>query len=119
MVRWKVLVSAVVLAALGMAELAVSNIAQAGMFDMMNPSRWFGGDHDRDYYYDRDYYRGRGYGPYGWGGGPYGWGGGPYGWGGGPYGWGGYGYPGVYGYPYGGLPATGTTQQAPAPKLPE
>ena len=130
MARRKALVSAVVLVALGMAEPAVTNFAQAGMFDMMNPSKWFGGSRDRDYY-DRDYYYGRGWGggpygwgggPYGWGGGPYGWGGGPYGWGGGPYGWGGWGYPGAYAYPYAVVPGTATTQQqapAPAPKVPE
>ncbi|MDZ7750232.1 MAG: hypothetical protein U5S82_00940 [Gammaproteobacteria bacterium] len=60
---------------------AALNVAQADMFDMINPSRWF--DNDRDYYR----------GPYG--GGPYGYG--PYGPG---YGWGG--HPGHYGNPYGG-----------------
>lgn len=67
------------------------NVAQAGMFDMINPSRWF--DNDRDDYYGYGGPYGHGpYGPYGYG--PYGYGG-PYGgWGGYP----GYGYPG-YGYP--------------------
>jgi len=56
--------------------------------DMMNPSRWMGGNHDR-----YDDYRGRGYG-YGYG----------YpGWG--P-GYGGYGYPG-WGYPGWGYPGYG------------
>ena len=70
------------------------------MGNIMNPSRWFGGDHDR--YYDRGYY---GYG------GPYG-GYGPWGYGGygGPYGpWGG-GYPG-YGY---GAPVVAPYAVAPA-----
>ena len=69
------------------------NLAQAGMFDMMNPSRWMGDDDDDyRYRYGRYGYPGYGYGgPYGHGG-PYGYGGGPYGYGGyGPYGgWGGY-----------------------------
>lgn len=89
--------------AAGMGLGAIS-VAGAGMFDMMNPSRWFG-DRDRDY----DRHRYGGYGPYGWGGGPYGWGGGPYGWGGGgPYGWGGgpYGWGGYNPWGYGSRPST-------------
>ena len=39
------------------------DVAQAADFgDWMNPSKWFGGDRDRDYY-GSDYYGGRGYGP--------------------------------------------------------
>lgn len=123
MLRRKMIVLVTALAALGLSDLVLTNAAEAGMFDMMNPSRWFS-DRDRGYYgrdyYDRGYY-GRGYGPYGYGGGPYGWGGYPGygGWGGGPYGWGGYpGYGGWGGYPYGGVPVTGATKEA-APKLPE
>lgn len=108
-------------AALCVGGAAVFTIAQAFDFgNMMNPSRWF--DNDR---YDRGYYRG--YDPYGgYGGyGPYGYGGGPYGWGG-P-GYGGWGYPGYGGYGgYGGAPSTivvnptqGSSNEAPAPRLPE
>jgi hypothetical protein len=76
------------------------------MGNMMNPSKWMGGNKDKDRYDD--------YGPgpgYGYGGGPgYGYGPGPgYGYGGGPgYGYGpgpGYGYGGGPGYGYGGNPA--------------
>ncbi|HEB96859.1 MAG TPA: sulfur globule protein CV3 [Sedimenticola thiotaurini] len=82
--------------AVGMASVAYLPSAAAGnMFNMFNPSKWFGSDrHYDDYYYDRwgGPYGYRGWGP-GWGG-P-GWGYGPaYGWGGYPYG---YGYP-PYGY---------------------
>jgi hypothetical protein len=112
-----------ILARLSVALLCIggvmaANVAQAFDFgNMMNPSRWF----DNDRYYDRGYYGGYGgpyggYGPYGYG--PYG----PYGgWGGYP-GWGG-GYPG---YGYGNAPSTivvnptpSTSNQAPAPRLPE
>ena len=69
--------------------------------DMMNPSKWMGGSHDRD-----DYYRGGpGYGYPGWGGYP---GYGYPGWGGYP----GYGYPG-YGYPGYGYPGYGRGSSAP------
>ena len=95
----------------GLGGLGLVGTAQAGMFDMMNPGEWFGGDDDR-------YYGGRYGGPYGYGGGPYGWGGGPYGWGGGPYGWG--------GGPYGGYGPGSTIvvtpqggDKQPAPALPE
>lgn len=121
MVRRTAIVPIVAAVALGVGEGAVTNVAEAGMFDMINPSRWFGGDHDR--YYDRYRY---GYGPGYWGGGgPYGWGG-PYGGGwGGP--WGGGGWPGYYGgyggYGYGRpivvAPSSGSSQKAPPPKLPE
>jgi len=106
----------ILIAALGMAGLTLTGAAHAFNFgNMMNPSRWFGGNDD---YYDRGYYRYGGYGPYGWGG-P--WGGGGYG----PYGWGGpWGYPGGYGYG-GGSPSTivvtpqGGESKAPAPRAPE
>jgi hypothetical protein len=119
-VRRKSIVSVAAVAVLILGESPVTNIAQAGIFDMMNPSRWFG-DRDRDRYRDRDYYwgRGYGYGPgyYGGGwGGPWGY---PGGWGG-PY-WGypgGWGYPGYYGYPYGVAPTTQHSEK-PAPRLPE
>ena len=88
-------------AVLCIAGAAAANVAQAfDMGNIMNPSRWFGGDHDR--YYDRGYY---GYG-------------GPYG-GYGPWGYGGYG---------GGYPSTivvnptaGSSNEAPTPppRLPE
>jgi hypothetical protein len=80
----------------------------AGAFDMgnmMNPSKWMGGNNDR--YDDYDDYGGYGGGPgYGYPGGPpgYGYGGPPgYGYGGGP----GYGYGGGPGYGYGGGPGYG------------
>jgi len=79
----------------------------AGAFDMgnmMNPSKWMGGNNDRDRYDD-----------YGYGGPGYGYGGYPgYGFGGPGYGYGGYpgygygGYPGYGGYGgYGGYPGYG------------
>ena len=76
-----------ILAATGLAGTLLSYSPASNAFDfgnMMNPSKWMGGDNDR---YDD--------GPYGgpWGGGPYG--GGP--WGG--YGPGPYGPPGPYGAP--------------------
>jgi len=122
MLRRKRIIPVMVAAILGLGGQAAPDVAQAGgIFNMMNPSRWFGNDRD-------DYYRGRGGGPYGWGGGPYGWGGGPYGWGGGPYGWGG----GPYGWgggPYGwggrgyGQPSTiivtPSSGEKSAPKPPE
>lgn len=115
MFKQKVFAVAAVAVAIGLPGLVVPEPASAGMFDMMNPSRWFGGNRD---YYDDDYRYGYGRGRYGYGG-PYGWGGGPYGWGGGPYGWGG-GYPGYgYGYPYGVVPGAGTTQKQAPPRLPE
>ena len=74
------------------------------MGNMMNPSKWMGGDKDKDRYYDD-------YGPgYGYGGPGYGYGGPGYGYGGYPgYGYGGYGgYPGYGGYGgYGGYPGYG------------
>ncbi len=90
------------------------------MGNMMNPSKWMGGNNDR---YDDDYYyEGPGYGypggppGYGYGAPPgYGYGGGyggpGYGYGGAPgYGYGGapgYGYGGAPGYGYGAVPAYG------------
>ena len=73
--------------------------AATNMFNMFNPSKWFGSDRRYDdYYYDRGPYGYRGWGP-GWGYGP------GYGWGGYPYG--GYGYP-PYGY---GVPGYVVPQQ--------
>jgi len=107
--------SAATATALGMALLAVTNVAQAfDMGNMMNPGDWF--DNDNDHYrYGRGY---RGYGPYGYGGGPYGYGGGPYGWGGGYPGYGGY---GGYGQQRTIVvnPSSGAGQTAPPPRLPE
>ncbi len=97
-------------------SLSLASTAYAfNMGNMMNPSRWMGGDKDNDNDNDRydDYGRGYGYGGPGYGGYPgYGYGGYP-GYGGGP-GYGGYpgygygGYPG-YGYGYGGYPGYGGT----------
>ena len=110
----KKITSVATAAALGVAILAVTNIAHAfNMGNMLNPGEWFDNNDDDYYRYGRGYYGG--YGPYGYG--P--WGGGPYGWGG-PYGgWGG--YPG-----YGGQPSTivvnpssGKEQAPPPPRLPE
>jgi hypothetical protein len=86
------------------AGLLVAGQAQAFNFgNIMNPSRWFGGNRGYDRYDD---YYGPGYGGYGPGYGGYGPGYGGYGYPG--YG-GGYGYPGYggYGYPGYGVPATG------------
>ena len=77
------------LAALALAGMPSADVAHArGMGDWMNPSKWFGGNRDRDYY-GSDYYGGPGYG---WGGPGYGYGGPGYGWGGPGYGYGGPGY---------------------------
>ena len=102
------LVPAAVAAILGLGAVTA---AQAGMFDMMNPNRWFGDrDHDRYRYGGYGPYGG-GYGPYGYGA-PYGWGG-PYGGWGGPYGgWGGYNRPSTIVV----NPSNGSGEQ---PKLPE
>jgi len=109
------------------ASLLLANSASAfDMGKMMNPSKWMGGNKDRDRY--DDYYGGPGYG---YPGGPpgYGYGGAPgygppgYGYGGAPgYGPPGYGYGGAPGYGaapaygYGGAPtysapASGSTQE--------
>jgi hypothetical protein len=90
-------------------SLLLANSAYAfDMGNMMNPSKWMGGNKDKDRY--DDYYDGPGYGyggapGYGYGGDPgYGYGGAPgYGYGGAP----GYGYGGVPGYGYGGAPGYG------------
>ena len=85
------------------AGLLLANSACAfDMGNMMNPSKWTGGNNDNDRY--DDYRDGPGYG---YGGGPgYGYGGGPgYGYGGDP----GYGYGGGPGYGYGGGPGYGGT----------
>ncbi len=91
------------LVALGCGSLTFTQSASAAnMFNMMNPSKWMGGDRGGrryydDYGYDRYRYGGPygGYGP-GWGGYGPGYGYGP-GWGGYGPGWGGYGG-GPYGY---------------------
>lgn len=88
----------------GLMIVAVSLLVAepAAAFDfgnMMNPSKWMGGNKDRDRY-DDDYYGGPGYG---YGGPGYGYGG---------YGAPGYGYVGygaAPGYGYGGAPAAGAT----------
>ena len=83
------------------ASLLLANSASAfDMGKMMNPSKWMGGNKDRDRY--DDYYGGPGYGGPGYGGAPgYGYGGPGYG--GAPgYGYGGPGYGGAPGYGYGG-----------------
>ena len=92
-------------AIVGATSLLLTSSAWAfDMGNVMNPSKWMGGNNDR---YDDDYYGGPGYG---YPGGPpgYGYGGPPgYGYGGGPgYGGPGYGY-GAPGYGYGGAPAYG------------
>jgi len=90
--------------ALGLGSLLLVTSAQAMDFgNMMNPSRWMGGNSDRN----SDYGGGPGYGyggPGGYGGGPGYGSGGPGGYGGGPgYGYGGPGgYGGGPGYGYGG-----------------
>ena len=85
------------------------------MGNMMNPSKWMGGNKNSDRYDDYG-------GPGGYGGGPGGYGGGPGGYGGGPGGYGGVpGYGGAPGYGggtgYGGAPgyvapASGTASDA-------
>ena len=109
------------------ASLLLANSTYAmDMGKMMNPSKWMGGNKDRDRY--DDYYGGPGYGypggppGYGYGGAPgygppgYGYGGAPgygppgYGYGGAP----GYGAAPAYGYrgaPTYGAPASGSTQE--------
>jgi hypothetical protein len=89
---------------IGLVGFSAADVAQAfNMGNMMNPSRWFGGNSDR--YRDRDYdYGGPGYG---WGGPGYGYGG-PYGGPGYGYGGPGFGYGGPYGGPgYGGFGGPG------------
>ena len=90
------------------ASLLLANSAYAfDMGKMMNPSKWMGGNKDKDRY--DDYYDGPGYGypggppGYGYGGAPgYGYGGAPgYGYGGAP------GYGAAPGYGYGGAPGYG------------
>ena len=97
--------------AVGMAVLAMANVAQAfDMGNMMKPGEWFDNDNDHHRY-------GRGYGGYG----PYGYRGGPYGYRGGPYGYGG--YPGYGGYGQQRTivvnPSSGAEPAAPPPRLPE
>ena len=103
------MLAATLAALVGVGGFAAPVTAQAdGIFNMMNPFKWFNDDDDWD-----DYRR---YGP-----GPYGWGG-PYGWNG-PYGYGPYGHPGAYGQPYPGAQRTvivlPQTAQASGEVLPE
>jgi hypothetical protein len=73
--HYKLLTRLALISAIGMGTTA---IAEAGMFDWMNPNKWINNNRD----YDRDYYyRGYGYGYPNYG----------------------YAYPGLggYGYPYG------------------
>jgi len=94
--------------------LAGSAQASFNFGDMMNPSRWMGGNRDR---YDDYGYRGYGYPGYGYGGYPgYGYGGGypGYGYGGYP----GYGYPGGYGGGYQSSPVIITPQSSGGNKAP-
>lgn len=110
-------------AAVVLEGLIANPAASAGIFDMMNPSRWFGNDRDRHYYGPGNYWGPGHYGGYGgpgyWGGpGYYGYS--PYGGWGGP--WGGY-----RGYGYGPgstivvTPQTGSSQKSAGqpPRLPE
>jgi hypothetical protein len=89
----------------GVSLLLASPAHAFNIGNMMNPSKWMGGNSDRDRY--DDYYGGPGYGyggpGYGYGGPGYGYGGPGYGYGGPGYGYGGpgYGYGGP-GYGYGG-----------------
>jgi len=90
--------------------LLLANTAGAfNMGNMMNPSKWMGGDSNR---YD-DYGGGPGYG---YGGPGYGYGGYPgFGYGGPGYGYGGYPGYGGPGYGYGGYPGYGATPPVGAP----
>jgi hypothetical protein len=127
-VNRKKLVSLTVAVTCGLSALATTGPVMAFNFgDMMNPTRWFDSDRDRDRgrYYDYDRYYG-GYGPYGYRGGPGGgygpWGGGYGPWGGGYGPWGGWGgYPG-YG-PGSTIVVTpqsgGSSDKPDSPRLPE
>jgi hypothetical protein len=64
MFKQKVFAVAAGAVAIGLSGLVAPEPASAGMFDMMNPSRWFGNNNNR-YYEDDSYYRG---GRYGYGG---------------------------------------------------
>ncbi len=128
--RTKLIFAISALAASSLVGFLSAEVAEArGFGDWMNPSEWFGGNRDRDYY-GPDYRGGPGYGygapGYGWGGPGYGYGAPGYGWGGPGYGYGapGYGYGGP-GYGYGapgygyGAPGYGTgapAYGAPAPR---
>ena len=97
--------------------LLLAGTAQAmDMGNMMNPSKWMGGNKNSDRYDDYGGPGGYGGGPGGYGGGPGGYGGSPGGYGGGPGGYGGApGYGGGSGY--GGAPgyvapASGTASDA-------
>jgi hypothetical protein len=83
--------------------LLSSPVYAFNMGNMMNPSKWMGGNKNKDRY-DDDYYDGPGYG-YPGGNQGYGYGGNPgYGY---PAGNQGYGYGGAPGYGYGGVPGYG------------
>jgi hypothetical protein len=77
------------------ALLLASTAHAFDMGNMMNPSKWMGGNKNSDRYDDYGGPSGYGGGPGGYGGGPGGYGGGPGGYGGGPGGYGG--GPGGYG----------------------
>jgi hypothetical protein len=116
-VKRAAIISLAAASALAGGAFAPLNLAQAGMFDMMNPGSWFGDDDDRYYRHGRS-----GYPPYGYQGGPYGYG--PYGYG--PYGYGGYSPYGWGGYPgYGPgstivvTPRSGDSGEKSQPRLPE
>jgi hypothetical protein len=105
----------------GVGDLVLPTMVIAGgPFNMMNPSRWFGGNrnYDDDYYDDR-YHGGPGYGygapGYGYGAPGYGYGAPGYGYGAPGYGYGapGYGY-GASGYGYGAPGYSTPVQPAPA-----
>jgi hypothetical protein len=109
--RTKAILTLAAAAALGIGALAPVASPAKGMGDMMNPSKWFGGGRDDDYYRGGPgwgYPGGYGYGYPGYGYPGYGWGGVP------PYGWGG--YPG-YGYPVQVAP-TQPSQGSSAPAAP-
>lgn len=101
---------------LGCSALSITQSAHAfNPMNMMNPSKWMGGNnrnYDDDYYYDR--YGGYGGGPWGYnrGWGP-GWGGYGPGYG---YGWPGYGPGYGYGAPAYGQSGSGTSAPPPVPQ---
>jgi hypothetical protein len=94
----------------GVSLLLASPVHAFNIGNMMNPSKWMGGNSDRDRY--DDYYGGPGYG---YGGPGYGYGGPGYGYGGPGYGGPGYGYggPGYGGYGYGAPGYGGVSEYAP------
>jgi len=103
----------IVAAASVVGSLTYVPVAEAfGFGDMMNPSKWMGGNRNNRDRYD-DYYDD---GPRGYGGPGYGYGGPGYGYGGPGYGYGAPGY--GYGAPAYGAPAYGAPAVAPAPGAP-